>query len=146
MSNVEMNSEKVEGLCFPLLFSHGEAGYINNQKDCICPSDYAIARMLRPEKINGQYMAAVARYSYDSQIIDGSTGLGWEFQFLVPISGTPIISRIPIPFLVPKIPVGFFFNSNVWRVRKLEFRFAKFGIPVICFRRNSVCIIIASLY
>ncbi len=36
-------------------------------------------------------------------------GLGWEFQFLVPISGTPIISRILIPFSIPKIPVGFLF-------------------------------------
>jgi hypothetical protein len=36
--------------------------------------------------------------------------LGWEFQFLVPISGTPIGSGIPILFLVPKIPVGFFFQ------------------------------------
>jgi hypothetical protein len=36
--------------------------------------------------------------------------LGWEFQFLVPISGTPIRSRIPIPFLIPKIPVGSFFE------------------------------------
>jgi hypothetical protein len=35
--------------------------------------------------------------------------LGWEFQFLVPIFGTPIGSRILIPFLIPKIPVGFFF-------------------------------------
>ncbi len=72
--------------------------------------------------------------------------LGWEFQFLIPISGTPIVSRIPILFLVPKIPVGFFFISDVWRVRKLLFRFAKFGIQVICLRRNSVCIIVANLY
>jgi hypothetical protein len=35
--------------------------------------------------------------------------LGWEFRFSVPISGTPIVSGIPIPFLIPKIPVGFFF-------------------------------------
>ncbi len=34
--------------------------------------------------------------------------LGWEFQFLVPISGTPIVSGIPIPFLIPKITVGYF--------------------------------------
>ncbi len=48
--------------------------------------------------------------------------LGWEFQFLVPISGTPIVSRIPIPFLIPKIPVGkYFLNSDVWRFKKLEF-------------------------
>jgi hypothetical protein len=62
--------------------------------------------------------------------LEGSI-LGWEFLFLVPISGTPIVSRIPIPFLIPKIPVGkFFLNSDVWRVRKWEFRFQKFGIPV----------------
>jgi hypothetical protein len=48
--------------------------------------------------------------------------LGWESRFLVPISGTPIVSRILISFLIPKILVGFFFgNSNVWRVRKSEF-------------------------
>jgi hypothetical protein len=47
------------------------------------------------------------------------------------ISGTPIVSGIPILFLIPKIPVGkYFLNSDVWRVRKLEFRFQKFGIPV----------------
>jgi hypothetical protein len=34
--------------------------------------------------------------------------LGWEFQFLVSISGTPIV-RILILFLIPKIPVGLFF-------------------------------------
>ena len=38
--------------------------------------------------------------------------LGWEFQFLVPISGTPIRSRIPILFLIPKIPVGVFFSNS----------------------------------
>jgi hypothetical protein len=44
--------------------------------------------------------------------------LGWEFQFLVPISGTPIGSRIPIPFLIPKIPVRIFFlNSAVEKSR-----------------------------
>jgi hypothetical protein len=35
--------------------------------------------------------------------------LGWEFQFSVPISGTPIVSGIPISCLIPKIPVGFYF-------------------------------------
>ncbi len=50
--------------------------------------------------------------------------LGWEFGFSVPISGTPIVSKIPILFLIPKILVGkYFLNSNVWRVRKSEFRF-----------------------
>jgi hypothetical protein len=36
--------------------------------------------------------------------------LGWGFQFSVLISGTPIGSGIPIPFSIPKIPVGFFFQ------------------------------------
>jgi hypothetical protein len=54
----------------------------------------------------------------------GGEGLGWEFRFLVPISGTPIISGIPILFSIPKIPVGkYFFNSDVRRVRYSEFRF-----------------------
>ncbi len=34
--------------------------------------------------------------------------LGWEFRFLVPITGTPIGSRIPIPFSIPEILVRFF--------------------------------------
>ena len=38
--------------------------------------------------------------------------LGWEFQFLVPISGTPIGSGIPIPFSIPKITVGKFFSNS----------------------------------
>ncbi len=46
--------------------------------------------------------------------------LGWEFQFLVLISGTPIRSGIPIPFLIPKIPVGFFLNSAVEKSRNLN--------------------------
>jgi hypothetical protein len=36
--------------------------------------------------------------------------LGWEFRFLVPISGTPIGGGIPIPFMIPKILVVFFFE------------------------------------
>ncbi len=72
---------------------------------------------------------------------------GWEFRFLVPISGTPIVSGISIPCLIPKILVGNFgLNSDVWRVRKLEFRFAIFGILVIFLRRNSVRLIAANLY
>ncbi len=48
--------------------------------------------------------------------------LGWEFQFLVPISGTPIRSGIPILFLIPKIPVGVFFsNSAVEKSRNWNF-------------------------
>jgi hypothetical protein len=57
-----MNSEKVEPLCFPLLFPHGEAGYTNNQKDHISQLQYVMARIPRPEKIYGQWMTATARY------------------------------------------------------------------------------------
>jgi hypothetical protein len=32
---------------------------------------------------------------------------------LVPISGTPIGGGIPIPFTIPKIPVGFFFEIPI---------------------------------
>ncbi len=76
----------------------------------------------------------------------GIGNLGWKFWFLVTISGTPIESGTPIQFSIPEIPVGFFFNSNVWRVRKLEFWFAKFGIPVICLCQNSLRLIVANLY
>ncbi len=74
------------------------------------------------------------------------TILGWGFHFLVSISGVSIGSRIPIPLSIPEVPVGFFWNSNVWKVRKLELQFAKFGIPIICLRRNSLCLILANFY
>ncbi len=40
----------------------------------------------------------------------------------------------------------FFWNSDVWRVRKSESRIAIFRIPVICLHRNSVHLIVANLY
>jgi hypothetical protein len=52
--------------------------------------------------------------------------LGWEFQFLVPISGAPIGSGIPIPFLIPKIPVG-----NLSRIPLLKNQ--EIGIPILKF-------------
>ncbi len=48
ISDVNMNLEKVEGLCHPLLFSHGEPGFTNEMKDQISPADYVMARMLMP--------------------------------------------------------------------------------------------------
>jgi hypothetical protein len=42
-------------------------------------------------------------------MMNAALELGWGFQFLVPIFGTPIVSGIPIPFLIPKIPVGIIF-------------------------------------
>jgi hypothetical protein len=44
----------VEGLCFPLLYPHGEGGYTNTIKDCLFPAEYAMARMLINEKIRGK--------------------------------------------------------------------------------------------
>ncbi len=57
--------------------------------------------------------------------------LGSEFRFSVPISGTPIGSGMPITFLIPEIPVGFFFEipmsgkSENWNseLQNLEFRY-----------------------
>jgi hypothetical protein len=50
---------------------------------------------------------AVSQLEYDP-----SVNLGWEFQFLVPISGTPIGSGFPIPFSIPEIPVRIFFSYS----------------------------------
>ncbi len=41
---------------------------------------------------------------------------------------------------------SFLAKSDVLRVRKLQFRFAIFRIPVICLRRNSLCLIVANFY
>ncbi len=48
ISDAKMNSEHVEGLCYPLLFPHGEPVFTNEMKDCISPADYVMARMLMP--------------------------------------------------------------------------------------------------
>jgi hypothetical protein len=74
ISDVKMNLEKVEGLCYPLLFPHGEPGFTNEMKDHISPADYVMARMLMPEKIGRKYMTAPARYYSETQIIDCCTG------------------------------------------------------------------------
>jgi hypothetical protein len=50
VSDINMDSEKVEGLCFPLLFPHGEPGYTNSNKSRLSPDEYLMAKMLRPEK------------------------------------------------------------------------------------------------
>ncbi len=49
----------------------------------------------------------------DGDIEVGDSRLGWEFRFSVPISRTPIGGGIPIPFTIPKIPVGFFFEIPI---------------------------------
>jgi hypothetical protein len=60
VSDINMDSEKVEGLCFPLLFPHGEPGYTNLSKSSLSPDEYVMAMMLRPEKIHGEYLTAQA--------------------------------------------------------------------------------------
>ncbi len=62
LSDINMDSEKVDGLCFPLLFPHAEHGYTNASKSCLSPDEYVMARLLRPEKIGGQYMTATAAH------------------------------------------------------------------------------------
>ena len=62
VSDINMDSEKVEGLCFSLLFPYGEPGYTNLGKSCLSPDEYVMAKMLRPEKIYGEYMTAQASY------------------------------------------------------------------------------------
>jgi hypothetical protein len=73
VSDINMDSEKVEGLCFPLFFPHGEPGYTNLSKSRLSPDEYVMAKMLRPEKIYGKYMTAQARYP-PFQCIDIRTG------------------------------------------------------------------------
>ncbi len=62
VSDINMDSEKVEGLCFPLLSPHGEPGYTNLSRSRLSPDEYVMAQMLRPEKIHGEYMTAQASY------------------------------------------------------------------------------------
>jgi hypothetical protein len=72
--------------------------------------------------------------------------LGWESRFLVPISGTPIISGILILYSIPKILVGFFLKFRCLESQKIGIPILIFGIPVISLHRNSVRLIIANLY
>ncbi len=46
VSDINMDSEKVEGLCFPLLLPHGEPGYTNLSKSRLSPDEYVMAMML----------------------------------------------------------------------------------------------------
>ncbi len=63
VSDINMDSVKAEGLCFPLLFPHGEPGYTNSSKSHLSPDEYVMAMMLRPEKIHGEYMTAQTSYA-----------------------------------------------------------------------------------
>jgi hypothetical protein len=50
VSDINMDCEKVEGLCFPLLFPRAEPGYTNVSKSLLSPDEYVMARLLRPKK------------------------------------------------------------------------------------------------
>jgi hypothetical protein len=63
VSDINMDSEKVERLCFPLLFPHGEPGYSNLSKSRLSSDEYVMAKMLRPEKLHDEYMTAQASYA-----------------------------------------------------------------------------------
>jgi hypothetical protein len=56
---------------------------------------------------------------------------------LVPISGTPNVSGIPIPFLIPKIPVSFFLKFRCLESQKIGIPIPKFGIPVPCKKTDT---------
>jgi hypothetical protein len=47
VSEINMDSEKVEGLCFQLLFPHGEPGYTNSSKSRLSPDEYVMAKMFQ---------------------------------------------------------------------------------------------------
>ncbi len=60
---------------------------------------------------------------------------------MVSISGTPIGSGILIPFSIPKIPVGIFFQIPLFKNREIGIPILKFGIPKNNKRRNSIHLI-----
>ena len=74
VSHVNLDSEKVEGLCFPLLFPYGEPGYTNGNKHRLSPDEYAMSRLLKPEKgMSGNYLTAKADFG-PYHFVDSRTG------------------------------------------------------------------------
>jgi len=73
VSGINMDSEKVEGLCFPLLFPHAEPGYTNASKSLMSPDEYAMSRLLMPEKNRHDFMSAPAPYG-PVECVDSHTG------------------------------------------------------------------------
>jgi hypothetical protein len=70
-------------------------------------------------------LSKLKAYHYDVGVSVSKDGdrVGWELRFLVLISGTPIVSGIPILFSIPKIPVGFF-------LKFLRLQSQKIRIPI----------------
>ena len=63
----------MEGLCFPLLFPHGEPGYTNASKSVLSPDEYVMSRLIKPEKIGCTFMTAQAKYA-PVECVDSRTG------------------------------------------------------------------------
>ncbi len=84
----------------------------------------------------------VSLYKWNNQgsILDGNSDF-W-FRFLGPLLET----EFRFCFWFRRFRSDFFLNSDVLKVKKLEFRFAKFGIPVMCLCRNSLRLFVANLY
>ncbi len=56
-----------------MLSSHAKHGYTNASKSRLSPDEYVMAKLLRPEKIGGQYMTATAAHE-PYLCIDSQTG------------------------------------------------------------------------
>ena len=52
VSDVNLESEKVEGLCFLLLFPQAKPGYTNAIKSRLSPDEYVMAQALRPLSVH----------------------------------------------------------------------------------------------
>jgi len=74
--DISMDCNEVEGLCFPILFPHGEDGYTNASKSCMSPDSYVMARLLQSEMVGYNYMTASAQYAHEC--MEGRTGEPFE--------------------------------------------------------------------
>ncbi len=52
---------------------HGEPGYTNASKSGMSPDEYAMSRLIRPEKIGRAFMTAPAQYA-PVECVDSRTG------------------------------------------------------------------------
>ena len=73
VSDVKMNSNVVECLCYPLLHPHGEPGYSNDLKAELSPSEYVMSRILMPERKGQTYLTALSKHETIVRI-DSRTG------------------------------------------------------------------------
>jgi hypothetical protein len=65
VSDINMDSEKMERLCFPLLSPHGEPGCTNLSKSHLSPDEFVMTMMLRPKKYMVKlHSISMHRYSY----------------------------------------------------------------------------------